>query len=191
MSYKEVFKERFSHLQKNTNYHNVPLLKLGDKISVGGSNPYSKYMEDKPYNINENGGFVIDDSIYPSYFTNLTQIRETVFENVRLKYFPHLPSRLSCLWICKEHDVRNLLHWSNELKKGKGSIMIDTLMLELSGKIFECDSSFLDWKINRSLGSIYENAEKYWSGNRNGGTTEILFEGEGVVVDNHPFKVIQ
>ncbi len=82
--------------------------------------------------------------------------RELVLEEYRKKYYPNLPSRKKCIWLC---ETKQLLYWKNKLdiESKKGSLF----KVSVTGNLFKSSDQFLPNK-EMSILQIYENAKKYW-----------------------------
>ena len=106
-------------------------------------------------------------------------IREIIFEEVRKNYFPQLPSRLYCIWVCKEDAVH---FWWNTLKNNSQKI----LKLKLTGTLHKANEVHLIADTFKH-DDLRAKAFEYWTGmNDNIGThTEILFEGIIDVVEEY------
>lgn len=100
-------------------------------------------------------------------------IRESLFEEVRKNYFPNLPSRKTCIWICEENAVE---YWWKRLHGDKINHKI--LQIEVTGTLHKADQKHL---INDTLShnKIRTNAFNYWTGTdgNNPLEEELLFEG--------------
>lgn len=103
-------------------------------------------------------------------------IREQVFEDVRQKFFPQLPSRQKCLWVCEENQ---LPYW----KTMKENCQRSLLALELNGELFCGDDHWLTADTFSSI--VYsERANHYWAGEMSSSPRkEFLFYGEAIVKD--------
>ncbi len=106
-------------------------------------------------------------------------IRETIFEEVRAKEFPHQPSRLTSLWVS---DREGLKPWWNSFKGEKKLIR-----LRLNGILFRGDNRFL--RIGAFSHQTYrENARQYWAGIDDDDLSrcemyECLFQGDLEVLE--------
>ena len=98
-------------------------------------------------------------------------IREVIFEEVRQNYFPQLPSRRTCIWLCEQDAVS---YWWNQLGNNTKKI----LKLQVTGTIHEADQRHLN-QDTYSHDIFRRNAFNYWTGtdNLNNIEKEILFEG--------------
>lgn len=98
-------------------------------------------------------------------------IREQVFEEVRINYFPHLPSRQTCVWVCPHEAVE---FWWNTLKESQCKI----LKLKLTGSLFITDQRHLIADTLRH-DDFRAKAFEYWTGSDGLAIAdqEILFEG--------------
>lgn len=111
-------------------------------------------------------------------------IREEIFEKVRSKDFPLLPSRKQCIWITQKELVP---YWNQEiLKSGKVNA---TTILEISrneeSKIHIADQYFLEIGAY-SIEDLENRAIDYWSGNLSKNPRmEILLEGSLTVTNTY------
>lgn len=98
-------------------------------------------------------------------------IRETIFEEVRKSYFPHLPSRKTCIWVFEKEAVE---YWWNALE-GQQKLIFE---LQLTGSMHRADQKHL---INDTLDhdTLRSLAFQYWTGAEGEKSIEeeILFEG--------------
>ncbi len=96
--------------------------------------------------------------------------REEEFEKYRESYYPNLPKRSECLYVCQKSDVHI---WVKKLIKGDYS-RCKIYKLSLDGEIFWADAYYFD---------DYEDADakKYWNGccpeNKDTMCLEGLFTG--------------
>ena len=104
-------------------------------------------------------------------------VRETVFEDIRKKYFPELPSRRNGIWLCKEGE--NLEYWKSKL------LSPNIFKVEVTGKIHKSCAKNLSSDgavLSRELYS--EQAFKYWSGYiHSEESVEYLFIGSLKVIE--------
>ncbi len=105
-------------------------------------------------------------------------IRETIFEEVRANYFPELPSRKTCIWVCTKNAVP---YWWGNLRGHKR-----IYKLLLTGVLHKADPKHL---INDTLShnEIRSNAFNYWTGSDgyNPLEEELLFEGVIKVLEEY------
>lgn len=102
-------------------------------------------------------------------------VREQIFEAVRREYFPQLPSRQKCLWVCEEDQIS---FWADS-KTDKEPRRL--LTLELTGDLFCGDDYWLDADTFSSL-TYTDRAHHYWAGELSDDPhKEFLFTGTAVV----------
>jgi len=106
--------------------------------------------------------------------------RETIFEEVRAKYFPNLPSRQTCIWVGTKEAIP--FWWeklSNPLNKHK------IFKLGLTGILHRTNEKYLV-EDNSHLDLIH-NAIRYWAGEEGSGSLsdELLFEGRIEVIEEY------
>ena len=106
-------------------------------------------------------------------------IREQVFEDIRQKHYPELPSRQKCLWVC---ETDQLSYW----KTMKESCQRSLLKLELNGELFCGDDHWLTADTFSSV--VYtERAQHYWRGEMSiSPRKEFLFYGKAIVKEITP-----
>ena len=147
--------------------------KIGNKIVF--CKDYYNYLFDYYLKFNlQKSDNSIPDNVKIKEYTML--IRELVYEEVRTAYYPSLPSRRHCAWLC---DKNELELWKNTLG---GDFEIYKVIA--NGNIHECYAGALeDDNINFRI--LYEKAIAYWNGECIGNPLEkeYLFEGEIVLVD--------
>lgn len=101
-------------------------------------------------------------------------IREQIFEDIRQKHYPTLPSRQKCLWVCEEDQ---LSYW----KTMKENCQRSLLTLELNGELFCGDDH---WLTADTFSSVVcsERAKHYWDGEMSiSPRKEFLFYGKAIV----------
>lgn len=106
-------------------------------------------------------------------------IREQIFEEVRSNYFPHLPSRKTCIWVCTRDAID---FWWNTLSPGNQKL----LKLSLTGSLYIADQRHLVVDTFRH-NDIRAHAFEYWTGSDGIAieNQEVLFEGIIDVVDEY------
>lgn len=101
--------------------------------------------------------------------------RELILEEIRSKFYPGLPSRKNCIFLC---DDKGLEEWVKEFKLG-----FVIYKVKVTGELFRSSSYY----IPNALDDYYESVEwahKYWMGNRTEkGKTEYLFIGNLEIVE--------
>ena len=120
-----VEKEQFFHIQK------VPTWTIGQEYLIGlEENNMMTVLDSKKTIFAEGTMSEIDENIIKQkadYFSSYHMfVREIVFEDIRKKYFPEIPSRRNGIWLCKEGD--NLEYWKSKLQSA------DIFKVEVTGK---------------------------------------------------------
>ena len=107
--------------------------------------------------------------------------RETIFEEVRAKYFPDLPSRQSCIWVATREAIP---FWWEELSKGPNKCKI--FKLKLTGVIHRTNEKYLVDDTISHL-DIIHNAIRYWKGEDGSGSLsdELLFKGRIEIIEEY------
>lgn len=100
-------------------------------------------------------------------------LREMVLENVRLKYYANLPSRLSCLFISE--TLEDAYSWMNRLPdEGPREVL---QMKLLSGYAHRTNESHL-MANSPNINEWEMFARHYWDGAPGSKLVELLFRGE-------------
>jgi hypothetical protein len=117
----------------------------------------------------------VEDVAYKALSFTTSFIRETIFEEVRLKFFPHLPSRQRCIWVIP--DGQSLTFWKQYIT---GRIF----QLKINGKAYRASDKHLG-NDSMSINQYRRNAFNYWAGLgvRGDPDEEILFEGFVEVIE--------
>lgn len=102
---------------------------------------------------------------------------ELIFESIRIEKYPHLPSRLNCIFLCEKNEVKK---WYLAISGGLKTTP-PIYEFEINGKKHKADQRWLDQDIlphEKYIQAWY----KYWNGDlfdeSNETTHEILFTGE-------------
>lgn len=159
--------------QKQTNYFNAYYDNYYPQISID-NNLYPILQAIQI--IQQNGLYnKPDDAKYIIEQMNLTikemaiYLRESIFEEIRSIYFPALPSRKYCIWVCEKNSIP---YWQENLG---GNFPIYELCL--TGVMHRANPHYLDIEI-LPCEQIRVNAFNYWTGtDNNNSQEEILFEG--------------
>ncbi|KKN12780.1 hypothetical protein LCGC14_1012980 [marine sediment metagenome] len=102
---------------------------------------------------------------------NLKIHRENIFEEIRLKFFPNLPSRKRGIWLIP-FNKESLKYWLGRIPKGK------IFHIRATGKVHNSSENFLLIDHYISLNFIRQVAFSYWAGvNTESLNDEIIFEG--------------
>jgi len=112
-------------------------------------------------------------------------LKEYIFEDIRQKLSPSLPSRKKCLFLLDTEENAKVFYDSFGVKK-KYKIRVETL--EEAKPIIRVDASWLDCNI-QTVEQMELFAKSYWSGeikNKHNYKQEILFEGKILVNDVNP-----
>lgn len=147
--------------------------KTGERIQVIHSFPQIESLINKE-NISRMDLNKIGELIKVSkLFTNdtLKIHRENVFEEIRLKFFPNLPSRKRGIWLIP-FNKESLDYWIERMPKGK------IFQIKATGKVHNSSERFLLIKNYTSLDYIRQSAFSYWAGvEKESKEDEIIFEG--------------
>ncbi|MFC7688074.1 DUF2441 domain-containing protein [Ureibacillus sp. GCM10028918] len=102
-------------------------------------------------------------------------IREVIVEMVRLKEFPHYPSRLSCLYAAKTYE--DVLKWKKIFDSFNRKVL-QIVKLKVVGNYFEGDEVLLPKEDGISFSKKIDQAREYWSDNKSNEIPEILINGK-------------
>jgi hypothetical protein len=109
-------------------------------------------------------------------------IREEIFEEVRRNYFPQLPSRKTCIWLCDKESVE---YWWSKLQTPKEKMKI--FKFNVTGILLKTDQKHL---IHESVAhdTLRAKAFEYWTGSDglNPLEEEFLFEGIIRIIEEYP-----
>lgn len=101
-------------------------------------------------------------------------IRETILEMVRLKEFPEMPSRLSCLYAAR--DLEEAMKWKTVFESFNREVL-QIVKLRAEGKYFEGDGDLLPKANGQAFSQKIEQAREYWKGNGKSTLPEVLIDG--------------
>lgn len=111
-------------------------------------------------------------------------IREQIFEDVRSKHYPMLPSRQKCLWVCEEDQIA---YW----KTMKEDCQRSLLTLELNGELFCGDDHWLTADTFSSV-DYTDRAKHYWNGEMSDAPRkEFLFYGKAIIKEIISIKALR
>lgn len=167
-----VENKEFYHVYRDVPWNPYPKWQIRQTYFIGRErNPFIKYYDRANCIYNESDSRTLINAIshYQKY------VREQTFEEVRLEFFPNLPSRYKCLWVI-EDDLDVLKYWWEDIFKRSGEI----IRFVLDGKIHRGNEQYLQ-QTGMGLDFIRQQAFKYWTGARGSKPYEIVFEGFATV----------
>lgn len=192
----------YFHINRVLPYSRHPLLRTGDVIEIGHeSNPYFRVYETsrKAYSLTAPDGqnvsvpgvkFLggvrrgeIDCPRLPVIAHELAThlaglVGELIWEDVRQREFPGLPSRQRCVWLVP--DLEAVRYWLERL--GPGASAAQVVRVRCAGRVHVASESHL---VGDSV-PIEEaalRARRYWRGELpDTGREEIIFEGRLTVL---------
>ncbi len=88
-------------------------------------------------------------------------IHELIFETVRLRFFPHKPSRLACLFACHDSDLAD--HMRCLAVNPSDYVLVNVAEVELPPNRYHIGDIHWLERIDTVAGGIY-NARHYWQG---------------------------
>lgn len=108
-------------------------------------------------------------------------IKECMFESIRIKKYPNLPSRLTSYWMCEDESLK---FWYDVLIKKNAKKKIYKLKVE--GNIHKTHHAYIMWPI-KNIDNLIKNANDYWSGYYEEKTqSEVLFnDGKITIIDEY------
>lgn len=190
-----VKKEKFYHIHKKNEFSH--LWTVGNKINFISrqENNFNKYyndyyprlkigdvaypmtraleiIESKELYKDENNAKIIVQNMKSVTRELAIYIRENIFEEIRANYFPTLPSRKSCLWVCKEDALE---YWKSTLSGDH-----QVFEVSITGVIHCADQKYLPAEI-LPCELIRENAFNYWTGADGSNPVEEEILAEGIV----------
>lgn len=180
-------------------------LRVGEEVDVGGSsNPYFRYFETfgKIYSVTEKDGSVvqlpgvrfidlvaegiIDSPDIVHIARELTHhfvayLREVIWEDVRRREFPHLPSRQRCVWLIPSQD--GVKFWLRRMSVYERGLDFRVVRVQGQGRLHKASESYLLGDSEPMIETI-EKARQYWQGVvGEAETEEITFEGRMHVLE--------
>ncbi len=97
--------------------------------------------------------------------------RENLFEEIRLSFFPNLPSRKRGIWLIPYNEAA-LKHWKKGMEKGR------IFKVRATGKVHNSSEKFLLIEQYVSFNHLRNMAFLYWAGvEEESIMDEIIFEG--------------
>lgn len=122
-----------------------------------------------------------DISVVSTYvFCQSRAVRETITELVRVKAFPHLPSRFSCLYVCK--TLEETKKWKENFESYNREVL-QIVKLRTDMPAFTGDAVLLPKVNGESFDKKIQQAYQYWSGESNEEMEETLISGKIEVVE--------
>ena len=108
-------------------------------------------------------------------------LRESVFENVRMTRFPHLPSRYRALWVCE--DLATVRQWHARLPhQGSRRILEIRLLQGATHTAYEDHITALP----ENMDELERRADLYWRGAKGQQLSEVLCTGHIEVLQAIP-----
>lgn len=166
---------------KNFRYIDIQNYRFINESNAYGKVGWLKYID----KIFENRDILIlDESNFKqhflqnvSYYSYKLNARywELIFDRIRNQIDPNLPSRFSCIYLCKE----DLEYWYDKAIAETGESILPVYKIKAHGNIHHADSKLLELDIlpDSEIESI---AKEYWNGNisQGGKLDEYLFWGQ-------------
>ncbi len=103
-------------------------------------------------------------------------LREVILENHRKEYYPNLPSRANCIWVCENTSID---FWIKSLQIKDFEIF----KLRLTGASHRASEKNLISDV-LNFCQYSKMAQEYWSPNQDSGLdSEIIFDGQIEVLE--------
>ena len=193
--------KHYFHINRLLPYSPHQLLKEGDVADVGGeSNPFFRFYETckRTYPVTVEGGEIVQvpgvkflgavkrgevnchnlanvAAELSTHFAGL--VGELIWEDVRKREFPHLPSRQRCVWLIP--DLAGVKYWVARLGAASGTFQV--LRVRCQGRIHIASEEFLLGD-SIPLEEAISQARRYWLGViTNANTEEVIFEGRIII----------
>lgn len=158
---------KYFHIDTESQHRNRwDQFRIGEKFTVGDKiNPiYTNWMN----SATRVGADITGQDVVLSV---AVMLRELAFENLRLRIYPALPSRTSCIWLCDSEESAR--YWFKRIPHDGRKRILEVEILE--GTVHKAYEQHL----TNNLENIYEleaRAHEYWTG-QGSGEYEILFQG--------------
>lgn len=190
--------EDYFHINRKTGWSPYDILAVDEKIDIGGaSNPYfsffEKYRKTVPVTNSDDGslmdvpgvkfiGAVASGEVQSDNVAGIANdllrhfvayVRELIWEDVRAKEFPHLPSRQRCIWLIP--NIEGVKFWVNRI--GLTGTDFQVLRVRGQGRIHTASEDHLLGD-SEPMDESIKKARQYWLGIvENQCTQEVIFEG--------------
>jgi hypothetical protein len=190
----------YYHINTLVPYNPYGPLGVGDEVDIGGrSNPYFRFFEKGTIKYplrNADGsvdpvpvvtftsrvaqGEIDEPEDYAEFLVNVawhcaTYLSETIWEEVRRREFPRLPSRQRCVWLIpSQAGVR---FWLPRMQVSERGVNFRVLRVRVQGRIHRANETYLRQDI-LPMEEYIRLAQLYWQGvDEEEETEEIIFEG--------------
>jgi hypothetical protein len=107
---------------------------------------------------------------------------EFACEVIRLREFPHVPSRLDCLFLWEEERDARAWHYRKHVLQGSNGGLYEVEVVACE-RALAVDHNLVSYLAGETIGVLLEQARRYWSGERTG-PAEVLLEGSVAVRRN-------
>jgi hypothetical protein len=107
---------------------------------------------------------------------------ELACEAVRLREFPHAPSRLDCLFLWEEERDARAWHFRKHRLHGSNAGLYEVEVVACQ-RALAVDHNLVSYFAGETIGALLEQARRYWNGDRTG-PPEILLEGSVAIRRN-------
>src|SRR5262249_30277844 len=96
--------------------------------------------------------------------------------------FPHLPSRLDCLFLWEDEETARAWHYRKHVLRDSNAGLYEAQVVACQ-RALAADFNLVSYLAGETTGSLLEQARRYWRGERTG-PPEVLLEGSVVVCQN-------
>ena len=171
---------------KNFRYIDIQTYRFENKSKSFGKLGWLKYL-DKIFE--DRDRLNLDDSNFKQHFLQNVSCYsyklnarywEFIFDKIRDEINSDLPSRFSCIYLCKE----DLNYWYDKAVNETGAKSLPVYKIMANGNIHHADSKWLELDILPDA-EIENIARKYWNGNlsQGGKLDEYLFWGQIEIIE--------
>src|SRR5439155_16195870 len=105
---------------------------------------------------------------------------ELACETTRWREFPHLPSRLDCLFLWADESEARSWRYRKHIHQGSTAGLYEVEVITCD-RVAALDHNLVSYLAGETAGDLLEQARRYWRGERTG-PPEILLEGSVQVV---------
>ncbi len=199
--------QNYYHINRLVSWSPYDQLNVGEQVDVGGaSNPFFRLFETQRVSYTVTGDDGNDMEVPGIAFLSAARegiitpgdlaatadevsrhfmkyVRELIWEDVRRKEFPHLPSRQRCMWLIPNLD--GVKFW---LRRMGVEQRFQVLKVQIQGRVHKASESYL-LTDSEPMEETIQKARQYWLGVvEQTETEEIIFEGRMRVVEVMPLS---
>lgn len=146
-----------------------------DKNNVPWRNVYRYLLSKTPLDLNK----LFENLKFADLIINEYQmlLRENAYEEIRKLFFNNLPSRTTCIWLCKEKQLK---FWLEQFKGNNYKVF----KIKIFGEAFKSNNNLLVAPSD-SYSNMKEMAKKYWAYNekKENEQDEYLYVGKIEIIE--------